>query len=237
MNWIEQPLLGFDTETTGVNTSKDRIVTAALVFSTGPGRAAEAVATWLIDPGVEIPAQATEVHGITTSYAKQYGINARDALAELSIRIVQCLREGAPLVAFNGAFDLSILEAELARHHLPTLQQKLGHEIAPVIDPLILDRSLDQYRRGKRTLSDLMQVYEIAEPAGNLHTADVDVSMTLDLLRAMANKFPQLQEMSLAQLHKQQIEMNRNWQENFNQFLQRQGKEPRRISNWPVYTD
>ncbi|NUQ88686.1 MAG: 3'-5' exonuclease, partial [Glycomyces artemisiae] len=56
--WFEGPLLGFDTETTGVSVEQDRIVQAALVTGTGS-------TTWLIDPGVTIPPGATRVHGIT----------------------------------------------------------------------------------------------------------------------------------------------------------------------------
>ena len=44
MSWIDDPWMGFDTETTGVRALKDRLVTAALVLridgaSTGPASA------------------------------------------------------------------------------------------------------------------------------------------------------------------------------------------------------
>mgnify|MGYP002652042991 CR=1 FL=1 len=65
-------LIGFDTETTGTNVERDRIVTVALVHSVGPGRENETVATWLIDPGVEIPEPAQRVHGISTEHAREH---------------------------------------------------------------------------------------------------------------------------------------------------------------------
>lgn len=34
-SWIQRPLLGFDTETTGTDVASDRIVTVALVHSVG----------------------------------------------------------------------------------------------------------------------------------------------------------------------------------------------------------
>ena len=55
MAWTQGPFLGFDTETTGVNTSTDRIVTAALITREG-GVTTER--TWLLNPGVEIPVEA-----------------------------------------------------------------------------------------------------------------------------------------------------------------------------------
>ena len=144
------------------------------------------------------------------------------------------LEQGAPIVAFNGGFDLSIIEAELSRNGLPTIEDRLGRAIAPVVDPLVLDRGLDRYRKGKRNLSTLMEVYGIEEPEGNMHTADVDVSMTLDVLRAMAKKHTVIAESELAELHKKQIELHRAWAENFIDYLKRQGKTPDVNPVWPL---
>ena len=83
--WIDGPLLGFDTETTGTDVTRDRIVTAALVLSHGPGREAETVATWLIDPGVEIPEAAAAVHGISTAHAREHGMQPAEALEEVGL--------------------------------------------------------------------------------------------------------------------------------------------------------
>ena len=56
MSWIDDPWMGFDTETTGVRALKDRLVTAALVlridgasYRSGVS-APDQVATWLTDP-------------------------------------------------------------------------------------------------------------------------------------------------------------------------------------------
>lgn len=231
--WTQGPLLGFDTETTGTNVQRDRIVTVALVHSVGPGRAGETVATWLLDPGVEIPEAASAVHGISTAHARTHGMQPAEALEEVAAILADALGRGVPIVAFNGGFDLQILENELQRLGLPTLRERLGHDIAPVIDPLVLDRGLDRFRKGKRTLTDLLGVYGV-EPDGTMHTADVDVSMTLDVLRAMAAKYPQLADSTLSQLHQQQITMHREWAENFNDFLRRKGKEADVNTVWPL---
>lgn len=231
--WIDGPLLGFDTETTGTDVTRDRIVTAALVLSHGPGREAETVATWLIDPGVEIPEAAAAVHGISTAHAREHGMQPAEALEEVATMLADALERSIPVVAFNASFDLQILEAELARLGLPTLAGRLGHDIAPVIDPLVLDRGLDRFRKGKRTLTDLCGVYDVTQD-GRMHTADVDVSATLDVLRGIVARHRELGEASLAEVHQRQIGLHRDWAENFNDFLRRKGKNPDVSTVWPL---
>lgn len=232
-SWIDRPLLGFDTETTGTSVADDRIVTVALVHSVGPGRENETVATWLIDPGVEIPEPAQRVHGISTEHARTHGMRPAPALDEVAGMIVDALRQDVPLVAFNISFDLQIIENELRRYGLPTLEERLGHEIAPVLDALVIDRGLDRFRKGKRTLTAVLEHYGLTQD-GRLHTADVDVSATLDVLRAQVAKFPQLGQSSLAELHREQMTWHRSWAENFNEYLRSKGRTPDANPNWPM---
>lgn len=231
--WTSGPLLGFDTETTGTDVTRDRIVTAALVHSVGPGRDAETVATWLIDPGVEIPPGASAVHGISTEHARAHGVAPAEALDEVADALAGALGRGIPVVAFNASYDLQILEAELARLGQTTLADRLGHEIAPVIDPLVLDRGLDRFRKGKRTLTDLCEVYGVTQD-GRLHTADVDVSATLDVLRGIVARNPDLAGIGLDELHRRQMTLHRDWAENFNEFLRRKGKAGDVSTVWPL---
>lgn len=147
--------------------------------------------------------------------------------------IAESLGKDVPLVAFNGSFDLAILENELTRLGLPTLTSRLGHDVAPVIDPLVVDRGVDRFRKGKRTLTDMLAHYGI-EQDGRLHTADVDVSATLDVLRAIVAAHPQVGASSLEDLHREQIGWHRSWAENFNEFLKKKGKTPDVSTTWPL---
>jgi DNA polymerase III subunit epsilon len=232
-SWIDAPLLGFDTETTGTDVTSDRIVTVALVHSVGPGRAHETVATWLIDPEMDIPEPAQRVHGITTEHARAHGMRSADALDEVATMIADALAKDIPLVAFNISFDLAILENELTRLGLPTLAQRLGHDIAPVIDALVLDRGVDRYRKGKRTLTDVLAHYGL-EQDGRLHTADVDVSATLDVLRAITVKYPKVSASALEALHREQMGWHKRWAEGMNEWLTKKGKTPDVNTVWPL---
>jgi len=227
-DWTSGPFLGFDTETTGVNTSTDRIVTAAIVMRSA---GETTVRTWLIDPGVPIPEEAAAIHGISTEHAREFGQQPAQALEEIAAIIAAHLSGHNPLVAFNATFDISLLEAELARHGLATVEERLGADFGPVIDPLVLDRALDRWRKGKRKLADLCGVYAIGE-TGILHTADADVIATLDVLAAMAQKFPEITRMSLAELHTYQGTAHSRWAHSFNEYLQRQGKSADVETQW-----
>ena len=232
-SWIDAPLLGFDTETTGTNVASDRIVTVALVHSVGPGRENETVATWLIDPEMDIPEPAQRVHGISTEHARAHGMKGAEALDEVASMIADALAKDIPLVAFNISFDLAILENELTRLGLPTLTQRLGHDIAPVIDGLVIDRGVDRYRKGKRTLIDVLAHFGI-EQDGRLHTADVDVSATLDVVRAIAAKYPKVAGSTLEELHREQTGWHRRWAEGMNEWLTKKGKTPDVSTTWPL---
>lgn len=229
--WVDGPMLGFDTETTGVDVTTDRIVTAALVHRAGT---TTTVRSWLIDPGVPIPAGAAAIHGITTEHARAHGVAPAGALAQIADALAAAMLRGEPVVAFNASYDLSLLDAELRRHGLATLPERIGRQVRVVLDPLVMDRGLDRYRRGKRKLGDLCSHYAVQSSAA-LHTADVDVLATLDVLRAIARRFPEVAAMSLDELHDRQVLEHRSWAQNFNAWRAGQGfTGPGAELYWPV---
>ena len=230
MTWTDGPLLGFDTETTGVDVDHDRIVTAALVRRDREGTH---VRTWLIDPGVEIPEGASAIHGISTEHAREHGVQPGPALDEIAAAIAEAMRDGTPVVAYNASYDLCLLEAELRRHGLPTVEDRLGGAVQPVIDPLVLDRAEDRFRKGKRKLVDLCGVYQVVD-TGSLHTADVDVVATLDVLDRIVGRFPHLGDLDLVSLHDYQVTAHRAWAEAFNAWRAERGHTgPGAEATWP----
>ena len=84
--WPAGEVLGLDFETTGIDRFNDVPVSYALV-SVVEG---VVVRSWsgLIDPGRPIPAEATEVHGISTEQARDEGMPLGEAVALVSDAVV-----------------------------------------------------------------------------------------------------------------------------------------------------
>lgn len=215
MDWH---VIGFDTETTGTNPQVDRLVTATIVeWNRGEIREK----SWLADPGIEIPENAQKVHGISTEYARENGESLEKVVKEIADYLYEAGSRGIPVVVYNAGFDLKLIDAHLKRMGQLPLRERL--EFWPVLDPLVLDRGLDRYRKGKRTLGAVADVYEV-EVQGDLHDASVDVHTTLKVLDKIFTKYPELQEKTLRELVALQVEMYEEWVAGMQEYLERKGK-------------
>ena len=183
--WNTLPRAAFDLETTGRNSRAARIVTASVTVVDPPGDVIREH-EWLADPGVEIPAEASEVHGITTEQARREGRPAAEVTRELAAVLQELFDAGVPVIAFNASYDFTVLAAESARYGVPQLSR------FPVLDPYIMNKQVDRYRKGKRTLTALCEEYGV--DLDNAHTSAADALATLRMLDAMAGKFPKLQD-------------------------------------------
>ncbi|AZI59448.1 3'-5' exonuclease [Nakamurella antarctica] len=226
-------LVGFDTETTGIDTATARIVTAALVHLDPSGEQLPATRSWLLDPGVDIPAEASAIHGISTEHARTHGRPAALAIAEIIAGLRQCWAAGHPTVIFNASYDLSLLDSEARRHGLTPLTDLPEWAEAVIIDPLVIDRFVDRYRRGKRTLDAASAVYSVPTP--DAHNATGDSIAAVAVARAIAHKYPLIRNAGAEALRSSQVEWQRNWAINFQSYLRSRGEADAVIdSDWPL---
>ncbi|MGW1015634.1 exonuclease domain-containing protein [Streptomyces niveus] len=204
MSWHTEALIGFDLETTGVNVETARIVTAAAVdWNPGSDSVADHSRQWLANPGITIPAEAAKIHGVSTEQARANGRPGAQVADEVADVLTAALSTGIPVVAMNGRYDFTVLDRELRRYELPTLQERLGTDVSPgpVIDPFVLDKQADKYRRGSRKLEALAAHYDVTLAAA--HSADADALAAVEVAVAIAEKYPELQ------VHPEQLHM---WQ-------------------------
>lgn len=228
MTWHTEPLRGFDLETSGVDVETDRIVTAAI---TDYGTPTDSTRTWLADPGIDIPAEATAVHGIPTEHAQAHGRPAADVAEEIAQALVAAMETGTPIVAMNGRFDFTILDRELRRYGLPTLEERLGRPVGPVIDPFVIDKQADKYRRGSRKLEALAAHYGVT--LTDAHTAGADAVAALEVAVAIAERYPQLQ-VDADQLHAWQIKWAADQAADFQAYKRRTDPTAVIDGAWPL---
>lgn len=217
----------FDTETTGVDTAEARIVSAAIALLGPSGNVLERY-DWLIDPGVPIPSGAASVHGITTEIAQASGMKASVGVQQIVAQLREMIDRGYPIVAYNAPFDLTLLAAEAARHEV-----EWPAEISPILDPLLLDKQFDRYRKGKRTLEVVAAHYGVE--LGNAHDAGEDAIAAGRVLQRLAQKYADVAPAELDQLHQAQIGWAAAQAENFQTYMRR-ARDPQFIADgrWPV---
>ncbi|MET7938084.1 3'-5' exonuclease [Streptomyces sp. NPDC005322] len=232
MGWHRELLIGFDLETTGTDPRTARIVTAAVVEVRGgePIRRR----TWLANPEVAIPDDAVAVHGITNERAAAQGRPAREVVEEIAEALVVHWRAGAPVVAYNAAFDLSLLAAELDRHGLRPLSERLGGaETGPVVDPYTIDRAVDRYRKGKRTLEAVCGEYGVVHERA--HEAGADALAAVRVACAVAERHREVAGLELWELHRKQVGWYAHWAADFQSWLRRQGTPDATVDgSWPL---
>ncbi|WP_295010772.1 3'-5' exonuclease [uncultured Microbacterium sp.] len=217
----------FDLETTGIDVARDRIVTAHVGVLDHHG-AEIAARTWLADPGIPIPAAATAIHGITSERARRNGAPAAQVVAGVVTALRALLGQGVPVVAYNAAFDFSLLAHEARRHGIGELQDP-----SPVIDPLVIDKAYDRYRPGKRTLEIVAAHYRV--DLQGAHDASADAVAAGRVAQALSRRFPL--PASAGELHTRQIGWARTQAASLTEYFVRTGRidpEERLDGRWPV---
>ncbi|HUT97797.1 MAG TPA: 3'-5' exonuclease [bacterium] len=163
--------IALDVETTGLDAGLHRVVEIALVrFESGVETDA-----WssLVNPGCNIPPDATAIHGISDRDAA--GAPTFAALAP----VVAGRMAGFPLLAYNAPFDFGFLQIEMAR---------AGRTIPPLaawLDPLPLARARLSY--GRATLEIACREFGIPLPRAHRAAADARAAGLLWLKLTGAN--------------------------------------------------
>jgi DNA polymerase-3 subunit epsilon len=216
----------FDLETTGLDLQTSRIVTAAVAVLDANGEPIE-IHEWLVNPGIEIPEAAANVHGITTEMAKANGVEPAPAIAEI-IAVLAKLEKDMPLVAFNAPYDFSILKSEAERYGIEPLEPKA------VIDPLVLDRQMVKFRSGKgsRNLVALCRDYQVE--LLDAHNSTADAIAAGRLAQRQASKFPQL-NVEISALHASQAIWSDEQSLDFEKWFKQQDRpDYRAVLGWPI---
>lgn len=229
LNWYELPFVGFDCETTSPDPQTARIVQAAIVTHDISGQLQEEDRIIHIDPGVPIPPEASAIHGLTIEKLRELGAfkpeHGISYIYETLMR--RSVKRGYPVVVYNSPYDLPLLLAECGR---------LGFKISDlsglmILDPLVIDRALDKYRKGSRKLEDTARFYKVE--LNGAHGAAADARAALGVMRALISRYPALKKETLEKLQVLQVGWYEDWKIHLNQYWDSIGKADRVTGHWP----
>lgn len=172
---LERPLVFFDLETTGVNIGTDRIVEIS-ILKVHPNGNKESY-TWLVNPEIEIPAEATAVHGITNEK-----VVTEPTFKELAAKVSDLIAD-CDLAGFNSnRFDIPLLAEELMRAGID-----FDMDNRKAVDVQVI-----YHKKEKRNLSAGYQFYCGKELEG-AHSAEADTLATYEILNAQVEMYEDLE--------------------------------------------
>ncbi|WP_017614025.1 exonuclease domain-containing protein [Nocardiopsis salina] len=228
-SWYTRPLAAFDVETTGLDVTADRIVTAAL-WRIDPTSGTKEPLTWIIDPGVPIPPEAAGIHGYTDERVRAEGTPAVEAVPAIGAALEKVAADGLPLVVYNAPYDLGILHHEFVRNTVRPEPLSTLH----VVDPLVLDKQMDPYRRGGRKLTDVCAHHGVPLAADEAHGAAADALAAGRLAWRLGSSHPELGTLAPAELHDSQVRWKADQAASFQAYLRRT-RDPEAVidGTWP----
>jgi DNA polymerase-3 subunit epsilon len=173
---LTKPLAFFDLETTGVNVAQDRIVEISIIKLEPDGT--KEVLTRLVNPGMPIPKESADIHGITddkVAHEPTFGEQAqeiKDFIGNADLSGFNCLK-----------FDIPLLMEEFLRNELD-----FNMKNRKVVDVQNIFHKME-----KRTLVAAYKFYCDGDLT-DAHSAEADTRATMEVLLAQVNKYEELED-------------------------------------------
>jgi len=162
-----------DTETTGLAADKGHRIIEIGCLEIVARRLTGRTLHVYLNPEREVDEAATEVHGMTWD-----DLRDKPRFAEIADRLLAFV-DGAQVLIHNAAFDLSFLDAELAR----VGGGRFRARCASVLDTLLMARELHPGKRN--SLDALCDRYGVSNAHRTLHGALLDSELLAEVYLAM----------------------------------------------------
>ncbi|MBN1768248.1 MAG: 3'-5' exoribonuclease [Prolixibacteraceae bacterium] len=168
---LNNPLVFFDLETTGINIASDRIVEIALLKIKPNGEKEEMLMR--INPEIHIPEQSSKIHGIYDS-----DVENEPSFREVAKKVAAFI-EGCDLAGFNSnRFDIPLLAEEFLRAGIDIDMKKRK----------FVDIQAIFHKMEKRTLSAAYKLY-CNKDLEDAHSAMADTKATYEILKAQLDVY------------------------------------------------
>ncbi|MFT5354332.1 MAG: DNA polymerase-3 subunit epsilon [Polyangiales bacterium] len=180
--WSSLPFAVIDFETTGVDSSVDRILEIGIVaFERGRVLFREGL---LVNPGIPVPEESRAIHGITDEE-----LAGAPPFAEVLPKVVELLQGRLP-VAYNAQFDRGFLHAEIQRVQGALTEgavpPAMRHDVV-WLDPLVWAREILKDQKSRK-LGDVAAHFNV--PLEQAHRAAGDAEATGHVLMNLAPQMP-----------------------------------------------
>lgn len=171
---LKRPIIFFDLETTGTDTSRDRIVEISMVKIAPDGE--KTIKTRRINPQMPIPAQATEIHHISDE-------NVKDCPTFKQIaKSLKEFMEGCDFGGFNSnRFDLPLLVEEFLRAEVDVDFRRRRY----------IDVQNIFHKKEERTLVAAYRFY-CNKDLDAAHSAEADTLATYEVLLSQLERYDDL---------------------------------------------
>ncbi len=172
---LKKPIVFFDLETTGINIAKDRIVEISILKIHPNGN--KDLKTWLVNPEMEIPKEASDIHGITNEK-----VVTEPTFNELA-KEINAMITGCDLAGFNSnRFDIPLLAEEMLRAGIDfNMNNRKAVDVQTIF-----------HKKEQRTLSAGYKFY-CDKNLDNAHSAEADTIATYEILLAQIEKYDDLE--------------------------------------------
>ena len=172
---LKKPIVFFDLETTGINIASDRIVEISILKVLPNGN--KESKTWLVNPEMEIPKEASDIHGITNEK-----VVTEPTFNELASQVSDMIK-GCDLAGFNSnRFDIPLLAEEMLRADVDfDMKNRVAVDVQVIF-----------HKKEQRTLGAGYKFY-CDKDLENAHSAEADTLATYEILLAQLEKYDDLE--------------------------------------------
>jgi len=220
-------ILGFDTETTGLPPRRNSgqpydikrqphiLQLSGLIYSISENEVVESLDVYIRLPdGVDIPEEATNIHGITRTICDEKGVDIIDALIAFYDMYQRC----ETCVGHNVAFDKRMVSTEVQRNRL-AIQERAPQCLNLFNEIYERTKNIDSYctmykgrmlcniqRISEKTGRPFMKVPKLIElyshlfplrkSPENLHNSAVDIQITLACYLKMRHNYEETNEVN-----------------------------------------
>lgn len=219
--WHRTALASLDLETTGTDPLTDRILSFALLGD----RSVDV--SGLVDAGVEVPAAASAVNGLTAEVLAG-APGPVEAVGLITRWLDDLIERGVGLVVYNAAYDLTMVRAEASRWGVrqPDWQRLL------VVDPFVVDWGIERGALGPRRLSDVATYYGVE--LTDAHDATADARAAREIALEIGLRHPVIATGTLDDLMQRQREWFADRAADWNDYARRVGRSLDDPHGWPL---